>query len=277
MLRTIITREILANITSLRFVLTMLIVIIVFIVSGFVFVNRYNQEITDFRDNSNSNLSGLNDTSKNLSSVTYYVQTIHKQPKLQQLFCEGFEKSLPNTFKLDTFSIQLPEIVGRTNFFFPRFADIDWVFIISIILSFVALLLTFDSLSAEKERRTLSLVMSNSVPRDKMILGKYISAILTLMIPLLLGLLINLIIVTQSGFSITGAQWLKIIVFLGISLAFLSIFLLLGILMSSRFSKSSSSIVVLLFIWVVLVVVIPACGRIVSEKFTHVPTTAEVT
>ena len=276
MVWTIIKKEILTNVTSLRFVLTLLLVTAVFSVSGFVFVNRYTQGIEDFSAKSNENLSGLSETTNNLSSVAIYVQTIHKQPKLTQLFCEGFEKSLPNTFKTDIFSIQNPEIVGRTNFLFPRFADIDWVFIISLILSFVALLLTFDSFSAEKERGTLSLVVSNSIPRDKVILGKYISAILTLMIPLFVGLLINLIIVNISGFAISGSQWLKIALFVGISILYLSIFLLLGILVSSRSAKSSSSIVILLFIWVVLVMLIPAFGRTVSEKFSNVPARPEI-
>jgi len=276
MVRTIIKKEILTNITSLRFVLTLLLVTAVFIVSGFVFVNRYKQEIDDFSAKSNENLSGLNESANNLSSVSLYVQTIHKQPKLTQLFCEGFEKSLPNTFKTDVFSIQNPEVVGRTNFLFPRFADIDWVFIISLILSFVALLLTFDSFSAEKERGTLSLVVSNSIPRDKVILGKYISATLTLMIPLFVGLLINLIIVNTSGLAISGSQWLKIALFVGISILYLSIFLLLGILVSSRSAKSSSSIVILLFIWVVLVMLIPAFGKIVSERFANVSARPEV-
>jgi len=277
MLRAIIKREILANITSMRFVITLLLITSVFLISGFVFVNRYKHEVENFSAKSNKNLSGLNGASENLSSVASYVQIIHKKPKITQLFCEGFEKSLPNTFKLDVFSIQNPEIVGKSNFYLQRFSNIDWVFIISLILSFAALLLTFDSLTAEKERGTLSLVMSNSIPRDTVILGKYISAILTLMIPLCFGLLLNLIIVNLAGYAISVSQWLKIIALTGISLLYLSIFLLLGLLVSSRSAKSSSSIVVLLFIWVVLVMIIPACGRIISEKYVTVPDRQEVT
>ena len=276
MLVTIIRKEILTNITSLRFVLTLLLVTAIFVVSGFVFVDKHKQEISDFTVESNKNLAGLNESAKNLSRVTSYVQTIYKQPKITQVFCEGFEKTLPNTFEMNVFSIRNPRTIGRTNFLFQRFADIDWVFVISVILSFVALLLTFDSLSAERERGTLSLIISNSLPRDKVILGKYVSAILTLMIPLFFGLLINLIIINISGFVISGGQWLKITAFVGISILYLSIFLLIGILVSSRSAKSSSSIVMLLFIWVILVIVIPACGRIVSERFVQVPSRPEV-
>ncbi len=276
MLGTIIKRELLTNITSMRFVLTLLLITVIFTVSGFVFVNRHVQDISDYGNKTNANLSLINEKSENLSELAFQVHTIYKEPRLTQLFCEGYEKTLSNTFKLDAFTIQTPEVIGRMNFFFPRFADIDWVFIISVILSLVALLLTFDSLSGEKERRTLSLVMSNSVPRDKVILGKYISAVLTLMIPLSIGLLINLIIVTLSGLAVNSGQWLNIFFFIGLSLLFLSIFLLLGIFVSGRCAKSSSSIVILLLLWVVIVVIVPACGRIISEKFSPSPSQAEL-
>jgi ABC-type transport system involved in multi-copper enzyme maturation permease subunit len=277
MLWTLIRKEMLQNMTSLKFVLTLLLVTAVFIVSGFVFLGRYKQEVEDFRAKTNESLSGLRDSAKNLSHVASYVQTIQRQPKTTQVVCEGFEKSLPNVFKVDVFSIQNPEIVGKSNFLFPRFADIDWAFIISLILSFVAFILTFDSISAEKERGTLSLIMSNSVPRDKVILAKYISAMFMLMIPLFIGLLLNLIIVNLSGLSSIGSsQWLKILAFLGISILYLSVFVLLGILVSSRSARSSSSIAILLFIWVVITMIIPSFGRIAAERFISAPNRPEV-
>ncbi len=277
MLWTLIRKEMLANITSLRFALTLLLVVVIFIVSGFVFVGKYNREIHDFSRVSNGNLAGLKNASENLSKIPNYVQVIRKRPRITQLCCEGSEKSIPNVFRTSGFTTHDPEIVSRSNFLFPRFVDIDWTFIISLILSFVALLMTFDSFSAERERGTLRMVMSNSVPRDKVILGKYISGMLTLMIPLFVGLLLNLIIVSLSGLSFTGSdQWVKILVFVGISILYLSIFVLLGMFVSTRAAKSSSSIVILLFIWVIIAMIIPSAGRIVAERFVKIPTRSEL-
>jgi ABC-type transport system involved in multi-copper enzyme maturation permease subunit len=273
----IIRKEMLANVTSLRFVLTLLLITVVFIVSGLVFVGKYEQEAKDFSDTSNKNLSRLQEVSNNLSNVPNYTQVICKQPKITQLCCEGFEKSLPNTFRMSAFSIQNPEIVARSNFLFPRFADIDWAFIISFILSFVAFLMTFDSFSAEKERGTLKLVMSNPIARDKVILGKYISGVLTLMIPLVVGLLLNLIIMSFSGLSfLDSVQWIKVLAFMGASILYLSVFILFGMLVSSRSAKSSSSIVILLFVWVIVVMVIPSVGGLTAEKFAKAPARSEI-
>ena len=276
MLGIVIRRELLANITSVRFVITLLLITIVFIVSGFVFVNGYKQEIESLSDKSNASLSELNEVSDNLSEVASYVQMIYKKPQITQLFCEGYEHSLPNTFGLNVFSTEDPGISASANFFLKRFSDIDWVFVISLILSFVAFLMTFDSISAEKERGTLPLVISNSIPRHIVLFGKYVSSIITMIIPLVIGILLNLIIVNMAGLVISSGQWLKIVLFAGISICYLSIFLLLGILVSSRSSKSSNSIVALLFIWVVVVMIIPAFGRIISEKYVDVPTRSEI-
>ena len=114
MLGTIVKKELLSNITSLRFVLALLLLIVVFAVGGFVFVSRYNLEMSEFSEETNKNLSALNETTNNLRHLAYHVQTITKGPKITRLFCEGNEKLLPNTFKLDVFGVQLPEI-GRAS------------------------------------------------------------------------------------------------------------------------------------------------------------------
>jgi ABC-type transport system involved in multi-copper enzyme maturation permease subunit len=272
----IIRKELLTNITSLRFLLALAVSIALFVAGGFIFVSRYNQEMSEYSEKTNNNLARLNEASKNLSEVANYVQMIQRMPKLTRLFCSGFEKTLPNTFQTDVFKVEIPEVNNDMNFFISRFVDLDWMFVISLILSFMAILLTFDSLSGEKERGTLPLALSNSVPRDTVLLGKYLGAIITLAIPLLLGLLINLIIVNLSGLQFDSGQWLKIAAFMGLSILYLSIFLLLGMLVSSRSPKSSTSIVILLFIWVVLVILIPSTGRLIAEKFVRVPTRTEV-
>lgn len=274
---TIVKKEFLGNLTSLRFMLTFLLVVSVFIVSGITFVGKYKEELADYVAISHKNLEGLQSESRALNLIPYYTQTVRKKPLATQLLAEGYEKLLPNTFRLDAFSLRYPEVDSRSNFLFPRFADIDWAFIIAFILSFVAVLMTFDSLSAEKQRGTLSLMMANAVARDKVILGKYLSGLLTISIPLLVGLLLSILIVSLGGVSLAGGGYIpKMLMFLLVSFFYLSLFVFLGLLVSSLASRSSSSIVVLLFIWVILTIIIPSFGRIAAEKLVRVPSRAEI-
>jgi len=101
---------------------------------------------------------------------------------------------------------------------------------ISTVLSFVALVLAYDSISGEREAGTLRLMLANTIPRYKLLLGKYSGSMLTLAIPLIVGLLVSLIIVIPSkDVAIDAAAWLKILVITLLSLLYLSIFVLLGL------------------------------------------------
>ena len=59
MIRQIIYREILENILSLRFLLSLLLAISLFAAAGFVFVSKYRQELQDYWKDTNENLSSL--------------------------------------------------------------------------------------------------------------------------------------------------------------------------------------------------------------------------
>ena len=119
---------------------------------------------------------------------------------------------------------------------------------------------------------TLSLLMSNSVSRATVLLAKFIGAFLTLMIPLLIGILLNLMIVSVSALvSLDGSEWTRIGIIFVISAIYISIFLWLGLFISSQFSNSSSSLLVLLLIWVVFVVLIPNTVGVLASSFQRVP------
>ena len=76
-----------------------------------------------------------------------------------------------------------------------RTQAIDWVFIIGGLLSLMALLFTFDAFIGEKERGTLKLVMAQSLPRHTLLLGKFLGALLALVLVLSLALVVNLLVV----------------------------------------------------------------------------------
>ncbi len=294
MVRRIIHREILENLMSLRFTLSLLLSISLFAAAGFMFAAKHRQESQDYWENTNENLSGLSKQTKRLCDVALYEQTVYRKPKSLALCTEGFEKYFPNCLRFNIFSIHdtevrrqrsfdlvrsmySTEIGSRGNLNLVRFSDIDWVFIISLILSFVALILTYDTICGEKEAGTLRLMLAASIHRHEIVLGKYIGAMLTLGIPLLLGLLINLLIVISSrDFMMSPGDWPKILTIALLSFLYLSIFVLLGIFVSSRSTHSANSMVILLLAWVGLTILIPSFGRIISETACESPTQAEL-
>lgn len=272
----LIRKEILSYLLSLRFLLALLLTISLFSVSGFVYVARYKQQSQDYWSQTNENISKLSDSSKQLYKLAFAWQGFWRKPKPLTLCAEGSERYLPNLVRCTVFDIRAPRVSNRENFLLHRFSDIDWVFIIAIPLSFVALLFTYDSLCGEKEAGTLRLMLSGSIPRHKILIGKYVGALLAFAIPLFVGLLISLIIVVSSRVVETHAtDWLRLLAIFLLSLLYLSLFLLLGMFVSSRVAHSVSSIVILLLLWAGLVVLIPSFGSIIAQATVHLPPTGQ--
>jgi len=268
MIRHIIRKELLENLLSLRFVLSLLLIICLYATIGFVFVSKYTRQTDDYWKRTNENIAAFSERADQLYKLAFYEQEIWRKPRPLSLCVEGFERYLPNYFNSSLFRTQLPEVRSRSNFLLPNFCDIDWVFIISIPLSFVVLLFTYDSFCGERQAGTLRLILSGAIPRHQVFLGKYFGAAFTLAIPLLMGFLINLIIVISSGVVNLGSgEWLRIIGIALISFLYLSMFLLLGMFVSSRTARSANSIIILLLVWVCLVILLPRLGRIVSDMY----------
>ena len=135
---------------------------------------------------------------------------------------------------------------------------IDWVFI-GIFMSFFVILFTFDAIAGERVHGTLSLMMSNQISRAQMLLAKYLGAFFTLMVPLTIGILMNLLIIYLSGnIPFDLADWLSILGMVGLFALHISIFILLGLFFSSRVSNAITSLVWLLLTWICLAFIFPS-------------------
>ena len=138
-----------------------------------------------------------------------------------------------------------------------RRIKIDWVFI-GMLMSFFAILFTFDVIAGERSSGTLSLIMSNTVSRGQVLLGKYLGAFLTLMVPLVIGILMNLLVIQFSGsLSFDSENSLRFLGMVGLFGLLVSIFIFLGLFFSSRVSNAITSLVWLLLAWVFLAFVFP--------------------
>jgi ABC-type transport system involved in multi-copper enzyme maturation permease subunit len=259
-----------------------------------MFTVEYRQKSQEYWQNTNDNLSSLSEKTKKLSDLALHEQTVYRKPKSLALCTDGFEKYFPDCFRFDIFSLHKTsarwysdfdlvrsmystKVSGRGNLDLVRFNDIDWVFIISLILSFVALIFTYDTICGEKETGTLRLILASAVQRHKILIGKYISVMLTLGIPLFLGLMISLLIVISSKDVVFHAgDWFKIVAIVLLSFLYLSFFVWLGMLVSSRSTNSANSMVILLLAWVGFTILIPSFGRIISETVCKSPTNAEL-
>jgi len=277
MIRQIIGKEILEHILSLRFMLSLLLTVSLFAANGIIFVRRYEKQLAQYSQKANKDLEGFREQSGRLFQLAFYRHEIYTKPGALTCCAEGYERSLPNCVRFTGFTSELPEVRDQGNFTLPHFSDIDWTFIVAMILSFVVLVFTYDSICGEKETGTLALMLAGAVPRSVVLLAKYVAAMVTLGIPLCIGLLINLIVVVSSrSVAFESTEWWKILTLVLLSLLYLSIFVLLGMFVSSRTAHPANSMVILLLVWVGLVVLTPSIGRLISDVSARGTTQVEL-
>ncbi|MGZ7065930.1 MAG: ABC transporter permease, partial [Candidatus Aminicenantales bacterium] len=278
MLRDIIKKEILDNITSPKFVFTFLLCAVLILLSVYTGVANYGAEQKEYT-----------------AAVALNKKNIESQPNYQSLALPGIKVSKPPQ-PLGSVVNGIEEAVGRvapvnivadpnlvdskysSNPVFAVFGPLDLMFIVKIVLSLFAILFTYDAIVGEKEKGTLKLALSNDVPRDRLILGKAIGGYISLLIPLLIPLVLSLIILLVApNLALSGGDWARLFLIFLMFFLYLSVFFSLGLFISARTSRSSTSFLVLLFIWVVIVMVIPKVAVITASQIRPIPSVHEIT
>lgn len=131
----------------------------------------------------------------------------------------------------------------------------------------LALLLSFDAISGEKERGTLSLSLTYPLSRGSILIGKFIAHFLVLAFAIGIGLLLTgILAVIKNGsadLSFTPLLWLFLT-----SLMLGASFLGLGYLVSTLVRQSSAASGLAIVIWLVCVVLydIGLLGALVADN-----------
>ena len=277
MLRDIIKKEILDNITTPKFVFTFLLCTVLILLSVFTGVSNYEAEKKEYTASVALNKENM-ETQRDYQSLASGIR-INKPPQILGTIVNGIEEAVGRVAPVNIASDpSLVESKYESNPVFAVFGALDLMFIVKIVLSLFAILFTYDAIVGEKERGTLKLSLSNSVPRDRLILGKAIGGYVSLLIPLLIPLLLSLIIlVLAPDLALTGEDWTRLLVIFLMFFLYLSVFFSLGLFISARTSRSSTSFLVLLFIWVVFVMVIPKAAVVAASHIRPIPSIHEIT
>ena len=147
---------------------------------------------------------------------------------------------------------------GSDNSFMDMFASMDIVFIFEVILSLLALIFAYDTLAGEYERGTLRLVLTHPVGHGHILLAKYISAMLCLLVPLLMSLLLAVILLTTTtAISLNADDFLRIGGIILTTVVYLSVFYLIGMLISTTTRRTRTALMLSMFVWGFLVLVYP--------------------
>jgi ABC-type transport system involved in multi-copper enzyme maturation permease subunit len=284
MLTLLIKKEIIGNILSSRFIVTFVLFFGLLLVSMFVLTNdykmgieRYSASVSAHRDDLNA-IKAIEDPQEQMRELVWNRGTYSdRRPKDLSIFAKGLEDHTPAQVHTSRWiSRQVNEEFYR-NPLFALFATPDYAYIVNIVVSLLAILFVFDTVCGEKERGTLKLMLSNSVPRDSILVGKWIGGYLSLIVPFLVAVAVGLVYVRLSGVISSGGENLTRLLFmLLISLLYISLCFTLGLLISTLTHKTSTALIITLFVWVIWILVIPNLSPVIAKFVSPVPTLQKI-
>ena len=255
MLITLIRRELLDNLMTFRFAAAMFITLLLVVANTAVLIKDYEKRLASYNTAVKTHRQQLRET-KTYSAGDIFVD---RPPNPLSIFNVGLDKRLGN--QISIYHAFVPTLwdawmSGSDNPFLNIFNTIDIVFIFEVVLSLMALMFAYDALAGERERGTLRLVLTHPLSRGHILLAKYIGAMLCLLMPLTLSLLLSLILLTTTAsFSLGTPDFLRIGGLVISSLAYLSVFYLIGLLISAMTQRIGTALMISLFVWGVLVLV----------------------
>lgn len=299
MIGQIAKKEIHHNLTTLRFALMVILLPVLFIVNALIYsfgsggytmqMNNYNRRGTENRDHI------IKHADQSLAELALVGPgEMRKRPSRLTFCAGGVDEVVSRSIKMKsegTISrsgggkdedykwrppLKLEYKVESASSTPIRRIKINWVFI-GVLMSFFAILFTFDTIAEERARGTLSLMMSNTISRGQVLLGKYLGAFVTLMVPLIISILMNLLIIHVFGDIPFGtSEWLRVLGMVGLFALLVSIFIFLGLFFSSRVSNAITSLVWLLLAWVFLAFVFPSLLGTFVGNLNPIPSIDEI-
>ncbi len=281
MLGTLIHKEAMVHLLSLRFHLLMILVISLMGAGALIAGGEHRRRMEDVNNNEAERQEKLFKVAAQpgplVRCYSYYDQPLLSRPPSLGFVAEGHGRDLPNQVRVNAFRWLGPVIRQRGNIMLPPFEAIDWVLVVGVVLSFAAIVLTFDGFAGEKEDGTLRLVLANPVARWQLVVAKAAGAWGVLQLAMLLGVLVQLLILLPGGALLlpppTAAKLVAGFLLCGL---FTGLFILLGLLISACHRSSAAALVVALLAWVLLVVVIPRSALLLAHWLQQVDSEATV-
>jgi ABC-2 type transport system permease protein len=142
------------------------------------------------------------------------------------------------------------------------FSFITWL---TLLVPLMAIGLGFDSVNSEHNRHTLSRILSQPIYRDALLFGKFLGALMTLAIALVvLWLLVIGLGLLFIGIPPAGEEIARAFVFLLVSIVYAGVWLALAMLFSILFRSTATAALVTLGLWLFLSFVWPILSSILA-------------
>ena len=262
MLCTIIAKEFLEKVLTLRFCVALIFSIALIIVSIIVLSEDYAQELADYRLRAQMHAETSNEQ----------LITVDRKPSMLAALFQGITKGGARSVQLLIgFQPKIIETIDD-NPFSMLFPTVDLTFIIGIVMSLLALLFAYDAVCGERETGTLALMASYPIKKPMLILGKWLGGYFSLILPCSVGGLLGLLFLSMHPhIQLSATDWGALGLIIIGTLLYLACFFALGVLISTLTTRPSTAIMILLFLWTLFVFIIPNLSPNLAKTLSPIP------
>jgi ABC-type transport system involved in multi-copper enzyme maturation permease subunit len=266
MLSTIVRKEILENILSYRFPLFLIITGILIPISLYVNHLDYSKRVND----RNEQVRLANDALSSSRMWDIHFGTIplkgFRPPSPLSIFATGFENSLPRFYEFQPDGFKAGETSIADESILSVIGKLDFLFIMQMVVSLIVLLFASDLVAGEKELGTLRGILSNSVPRHSLLMGKLLGGYVAVWLPFVIAFLLGMIVLSVTSFPLSEPHISVriLVIFVSASIFILGYFTL-GLMISASAARSRTALIAILLAWIVFQLVIPKASDLIAS------------
>ena len=277
MLFLIIKREIVHNVLSFRFIVTHVLLFCLVLLSVYLMTNDYQARFQTYTTELNTardklaTIDDIEDPSEQFQEFQRTSLIGVRPPKNLSILAKGLDGLLPTQSETRDWMSGGQDRLSK-NLLFEVFQTPDFVYVVHLVLSLLALLFVFDSVCGEKERGSLKLLLSNAVPRDTVLIGKWIGGYVSIAVPFSIAALAGFSYVYMNGsLELGGDGPTRFVAIVLISLLYISGFFTLGLMISVLTHRSATALLFSLMVWICWILVVPNLAPVVARLVAPVP------
>ena len=262
MLRLVIRKEIQDNYLNVRFLGACAVSLLLIVSSIAVLSRSHEEQFRDYQDRVQQQDDFI-DRYSHWNRLGWMAAQNREPPHLQALV-SGID---PEARQENFISNPVPVLFSR----------LDYVSIVTIIMSLVAILFSYNGISGEREDGLLRQTLAAGVSRRVLLTGKFLGGLISLVIPFTISVLAGvLFLALNPGLQLRGVDFAVFGALLAASWLYMSVFYGIGLMFSARSRTSGQAILKSLFAWVVLVLVIPNVSPFLSAALAPIPSATKI-
>ena len=266
MLMTLIQKEIMHHVLSVRFVALLLMCVLLIPLTLSINYRRYNQNLVDYQESVKRTQAEAKENPPSAQDPNVEVSKLFLKPTPLSVFANGLEEALPTYLGMTRNGVRQGSTRLAQASLSYALGNLDFLFIVGTVFSLLALLFTFDAVAGEREAGTLRINLSNSLPRDVFLWSKLIGGYTVFVIPFLVSFLLGLLLLVWQGFPLGEFNIaMPVLGLTVISLLYIAVFFAIGVVISTYLDSSKTALIIAFTFWVFAVLIAPRGAFVVAK------------